>query len=239
MNRPNSEINARLGITDQENMLPAWLPFSVLLGGGIILLLNWENIPDRWVTHWGLSGHPDGWTSKSPVGVFAFIGLGFLICGFLELMARWIASQKTARGIDVSPEVVSVMAAATANLVRLTSLAVAALLSIIGVALPLYQPRSPALVVGSAFAFIGLAIFVGLRRYYRTHQILKERGLLGDAKGWHVFGYNDPSDPRLWVPKPFGYGHTINFGHRWAWPVFLLILAIPLVVIIVILLLAR
>jgi len=235
MNRPNSEINSRIGIPASSSSLPAWLPYAILLGAAIVLLINWERIPDRWVTHWGLRGEPDGWTSKSPLGVFMPIGLGIIICAFLDLLARNIASKKTtAEGFDLSPEAVSVMAAATANIVRLTSIAVAGLMAVMAVALPLYQPRSPGLVVGTAFAFIGVAMAAGLRGLSRAHRELKEKGLLKGAEGWNGFTYNNPRDPRLWVPKPLGYGHTINFGHRRAWPLFLLILSIPLMVVIVI-----
>jgi uncharacterized membrane protein len=110
-------------------------------------------------------------------------------------------------------------------------------MAVMAVALPLYQPRSPGLVVGTAFAFIGVAIAAGLRGLSRTHRELKERGLLKGAEGWNGFTYNNPRDPRLWVPKPLGYGYTINFGHRRAWPLFLLILSIPVMVAIIIIIL--
>jgi hypothetical protein len=33
-------------------------------------------------------------------------------------------------------------------------------------------------------------------------------------KGWGIFGiYYQPKDPRVIVPKHFGYGWTINFAH--------------------------
>jgi uncharacterized membrane protein len=238
MNRSNPEINARVGIPANDGSLPGWLPYAILLGAAIILLLNWERIPERWVTHWGLRGEPDGWTNKSLLGVFMPIGFGMIMCAFLDVIAHNIASRKTAaEGFDLSPEAVSVMSAATANLVRLTSLALAFLVGVMAVALPLYQPRSPGLIVGTAFAVIAAAILIGLRRLIRVHRELKARGLLDGAKGWNGLTYNNPDDPRLWVPKPIGYGYTVNFGHRLAWPFFLMILAIPLMVVIVILVL--
>jgi uncharacterized membrane protein len=239
MKRPNSENNARIGIEIPRGSLPAWLPFAVLSLAAVILLLNWDGIPDRWVTHWGFDGQPDGWTRKSPAGVFLPLALGVILCAFLEAITRALARKTTAgEGFDLSPEAVAVMAEVNANLLRLTSLSLAALMSVIAVALPLYQPRSPMFVIGCAILFVALPIVPGLLRYRRVHQALKERGLLKGARGWNGFAYSNPDDPRLWVPRPFGYGYTINFAHPWAWPLFALMLAIPIIVMITVIVLA-
>lgn len=240
MKRPNSEITARTDITNQTNPLPAWLPFGVLLGGAVVLLIFWENIPDRWATHWGLRGEPDGWTNKSVIGVFLPIGMGLLLCAFLEMMARTIArSNKASKEFNVSPEAVAILSAATANIVRLTSLGLAAMMSVVAVALPLYQPRTPILVISAVFLFTIPAFLIGLRTLWREHRSLKERGLLGDIEGWNGITYSNSRDERLWVPKPFGYGYTINLGHRWGWPLLLIFMVVPALVIIAIVLAMR
>ncbi len=38
------------------------------------------------------------------------------------------------------------------------------------------------------------------------------------ARGWTgLLWYAEPQDPRIWVPKRFGWGWTLNFAHRHAW----------------------
>ncbi|HWP42543.1 MAG TPA: DUF5808 domain-containing protein [Blastocatellia bacterium] len=239
MKRPRSEIEARLGFEIKRGSLPAWLPFAILFLAAVILLLFWDSIPERWVTHWAFDGRPDGWTSKSPLGVFLPLAVGALLCVFLEALARSIANRTTAgEGFNLSEEAVAVMAEATAYLLRLTNVSMASLMAVVAVALPLYQPRSPMFVVVCAILFVALPIVPGLARYRRDFRALKERGLLGGAEGWNGFFYSNPRDSRLWVPKPFGYGYTINFAHPWAWPMFLFILAVPVTIVIPVLVLA-
>ena len=47
---------------------------------------------------------------------------------------------------------------------------------------------------------------------------------------WGIF-YVNREDPKLFVPKRYGIGYTLNFGNRWSWAVLTLILfavALPL-----------
>ena len=37
-----------------------------------------------------------------------------------------------------------------------------------------------------------------------------------DDRYWRGFLYNNPDDPALFVPRRFGFGWTLNFGHRQA-----------------------
>jgi hypothetical protein len=36
----------------------------------------------------------------------------------------------------------------------------------------------------------------------------------GDDQPWKLGVYNNPDDPRVWVPKRFGGGYTLNIGSR-------------------------
>ena len=53
---------------------------------------------------------------------------------------------------------------------------------------------------------------------------------------WRGVFYSNPEDRALLVPKRFGIGYTLNFGHPWCWAVlvllvFLLVLPLTLTVI--------
>jgi uncharacterized membrane protein len=49
-------------------------------------------------------------------------------------------------------------------------------------------------------------------------------GEMGDKNWkWGVF-YVNPDDPKVWVPKRYGVGYTLNFGNPWSWMALALIL---------------
>ena len=48
---------------------------AVLLLPVLIGLLLWNQLPERMVTHWGLDGQPDGWSSRT----FVVFGMPLLL----------------------------------------------------------------------------------------------------------------------------------------------------------------
>jgi len=215
------------------------MPFVILLLAALVLAIRWEQIPDRWITHWNIRGEPDGWTNRTVTGVVLPIFIGVGICAFLEAISTWIASLRSfGEGYKGEPTAAAAIASVTGGLVRLVNIAVAMIFASLGVRLPLYQSGSPAFIVVLAVVSISLATIIGLRRITAVCRDLKQAGLMAGMEGFNGLVYNNPNDPRLWVPKPLGYGYTINFGHRSAWPVFLTILGLPLGVILLIIILS-
>lgn len=49
-----------------------------------------------------------------------------------------------------------------------------------------------------------------------------------DDRYWYGFIYNNPDDPNMFVPKRYGLGWTVNFGHPWGKLFLFGTLAIPL-----------
>jgi uncharacterized membrane protein len=62
---------------------------------------------------------------------------------------------------------------------------------------------------------------------------MRESGRGSRVEGYHALYYANARDSRLWVPKLSGAGLTINFAHPWAWPMFLLLLAVPIALVVV------
>jgi uncharacterized membrane protein len=54
-----------------------------------------------------------------------------------------------------------------------------------------------------------------------------------DPKNWSGFIYRSRIDTRMFVPKRRGFGVTINFGNRDAVIWFVVLLALPLVILLV------
>jgi uncharacterized membrane protein len=211
--------------------VPAWSSFALLALAAALLGALWRKVPARWPVHYGLAGTPDRWADKSIPAAFWPLGLGILLCGLLELLARFLPALsrgRSAPGLSESGRLD--LAAASADFVRLVALAIALLLSVITVALPLLRPESPKLIIATSFAAIGVAVFLGLRRFLRVQRSVAAAAG-GALQGWHGLLYKNPDDPRLWVPKLLGIGYTLNFSHGVAWLILGLILAAPLAVV--------
>ncbi len=217
-----------------------WLPFLVIAAATVLLIVKWDSIPDRWITHWNARGEPDGWSEKTPFGVFLLIGFGLLLCLLIEAIASYISRiRKPGHGHKASPQAVAAVAAATAAFVRIVNLTMSLLVAYIAVKLPLFPSTSPVPVIVAAFGSILIALVFGFMRMKRVQEDIRSSGKEDEFEGWNGVLYRNPKDPRLWVPKLIGIGYTLNFAHRWAWPVLISMLSIPLIVVLVIFLSVR
>lgn len=206
------------------------LPFGILVIGAIVLALKWDSIPDRWPVHWGVNGQPNGWSNKTSFGVFLPFAVGALVCGFLEAIAWIVNATAKARG-RLSPEGARAIAGLTADFLRLIEGALSVVFVYLGIALPLSSPAA-AFRVGWVFLVVILgAMVIGMVRLLKGVRALKEAGYPG-MEGYNGIIYKNPSDSRLWVPKISGLGYTLNFAHPWAWPIFIAMLGLPLLVVV-------
>ncbi|MEO9029750.1 MAG: DUF5808 domain-containing protein [Ktedonobacteraceae bacterium] len=96
------------------------------------------------------------------------------------------------------------------------------------------------LVICGILIAVVLILFLPLPRSQRKASTPADRGRTGvvsrdDDRYWYGFFYSNPDDPALLVPKRFGLGWTINFGHPQS-KLFIigmmLILLLPVVVVI-------
>ncbi|MEW6210527.1 MAG: DUF1648 domain-containing protein [Acidobacteriota bacterium] len=232
-------LNVPITPSNKSSLL-RWLPFLILAAAAVFLIAKWDSIPDRWITHWNARGEPDGWSSKTPFGVFLPLGFGLLLCAFIEAIAFYVSRiRKPGQGHKASPESVAAVAEATAGFVRMVNLTMAIVCAFIAVKLPLFPSLSPAPIVAFVFAMVLIALVYGFRRMKRAQEEIRRMGGEDEFEGWDGVFYRNPKDSRLWVPKLLGMGYTLNFAHPWAWPLLVLILSIPLVTVLVIFLLVR
>jgi len=204
------------------------LPFVILALAGGVLRLKWDSIPDRWPIHWGANGQPNGWATRTIAGVFLPLAVGFLICLFLEVIASVIkASGKRRRGM--SPEAAIAVAKLTADLLRLLEIALAIASGFLALSMPLVESADPVRMAWFVFAVVGAAIVVGTIRLWIGVRELKRGGNKG-LEGYNGIIYNNPDDPRLWVPKISGLGYTLNFAHPWARPIMIVILVVVILI---------
>jgi uncharacterized membrane protein len=198
-----------------------WPSLAVPLLAAAYLTARWDAIPARWVTHWGPRGEPNGWATRTPLGVY---GLLALPVGFVVVSEAIAAVQQSRRAVAFDSE----MRVATLDFVRIVTFGVAVTTALLAVDLPL-GPRMPvpALVL-LGVAPVMIALVAGGVRLAATLRHLRESGRGAKVEGYQALYYANGSDRRLWVPKLSGMGWTINFSHPLGWPMLVLLLTLPI-----------
>ena len=192
-----------------------WWPFVILAGACLAVLSS-------------------GPGEASAVGPLAGVRLlvlvsGFVLAVFLEVMARMLQTrQRLAAGYDASPEAARAILDATAGLTRVLSLAVAIFMALLAVPYAWLPGLGRHGTLG-----LGIGITLGASIWAAwslksVHGELERAGELAGLEGWNGIVYDNPKDPRLWVPKISGYGTTLNFAHRRAWLMLATILVLSL-----------
>jgi len=201
-----------------------WISLGVLVAAGILLALMWGDVPDRWVTHWGVHDQPDGWAVKNAVSAAMPLLLGLFSWLVLEAMALWI-ERRGSTPATFPREMMLVQA----TVARAVGLAICLLCAALALVLPLMQPRSSIPIVVGALANIGLVVGTAALWASRQTRRLRAAGV-ALPEGYKGFFYSNPRDARLWVSKAVGVGWTLNFAHRLAWPALIALVAVPLAV---------
>jgi uncharacterized membrane protein len=157
------------------------------------------------------------------MGVFGPLLLGAAVLLMFEVLAQVLKRS--------APE----QASSTIVPLQIISIALSLVMAGAAVWLPLFQPTAPSGFIIFTVVVIGAGLIasmiVGARAMKRMN--------VGAAppEGYHGLIYKNPNDERLWVPKRLGWGWTINFAHRAAWPTLLLLLSPALLAFVVVILL--
>lgn len=206
-----------------------WMAF-ILSGVLLVALFVWgarlyPGMPDVVPTHWGPGGEPDAWEEKSVGAVFLapLITAGITaMMAFAACLVPMFAPPSTDptdwgryRQEGVHRAIVSVL-----GWVSLLTILLIGYLSLTGWISPeLVALRWPILLY---FVALAVAVFQPFRHWRRwADRRAEEAGLrptpqeAAEERLWLAGGiYNNPDEPRVWVPKREGYGVglTINVG---------------------------
>lgn len=228
------------------------LPFAILVAVALHLHAHWSQIPLRFPIHWDFEGNANGWSTRTPGGVYMLLVIAAETCGLTLLIALLIlhASPRVhASGVMAGNEgrfrrAVLWVLLGTEFLVSLT-FAWASLLPLR--ARPMAGPvASTFFIVIATLAFVAGTTPVlahvgqgGTKRGTGTGQEPQESpspvGDGTDDRFWKAgMFYCNRNDPALFVEKRFGIGYDFNYGHPVAWVILGAILALPFLIILIV-----
>jgi hypothetical protein len=140
----------------------------------------------------------------------------------LELIASWTARRGR------SEPALQPISDAGVHLTRVVEVALALGMAFLSLVVGLSWPVRPGWIVLVLLGAVSVAVALGLRRMARALAAVRAAGLGDRVKGYGPLLYINPDDPRLWVPKLFGPGVTLNFARPVAWVILIAILIPPL-----------
>jgi len=208
-------------------------PFAILLAAAIYLHLHWDEIPPRFPVHWGIDGQPNGWSVRTPLGVYGPILIGALLWTGMGATAFGILHSSRRAPVPGSRSLKQDFAHRVAAFVLVVEYFLALCFSSAGL-LPL-AGVAPLLVVTLLMFPVLLILIAWLnkgRAQFESSMPSLTAAPVGDGtldKYWKlgVF-YSNSDDPALFVERRFGVGYTVNFGHVSAWIIMALVLLLPL-----------
>ncbi len=212
-------------------------PFAILVAAAIYLRAHWGQIPEIFPVHWGVDGQPNGWSARTPMGVYGPLIMGGAIVAGLSLITYAVLREArviripghpTSHGRDFPHQVGCFLSAMEYFL--------AIMLSCIAV-MPLLGPPNIALVLIGSIALIVVVLAAAHHlnqvqaceielSVFQTDTTIFGDGTLDEHWKMGLFYYN-PDDPALLVEKRFGIGYTMNFARPVAWVVLALVAVIP------------
>jgi uncharacterized membrane protein len=205
---------------------PFWISPAVLAASWAYLAKHWDELPARWAVHWGADGRANGWATPSFQGVYGVLLLGLVI---------WVALEAIVLALHVQAHLIGGTEAgsvATVVFLRWVSISVSLALSYLAVKLPFGDGQAgPSVVL--VLALLGGGILVGMVHGMTAARRAQEAGA-PVATGYHGVYYANREDRRLFVPKRYGLGYTINFSHPWAWPALLALIGLPAVLVFIV-----
>ena len=210
-------------------------PFAILVATAIYLALRWDEIPARFPVHWAAGGHANGWSVRTPLGVYWPLIFGAIVMGVVAA-SSYVALHygRPARG-SMSRSLAGDFAREMGVFLISLEFFLAVIFSFVGL-LPLMSNRNPGIlpILIATLAMLAALIFV-MSRLAKHHAKLHAEasasmpgGVSDDHWKGGVF-YVNRDDSALFVPKRFGIGYTLNFGHATAWVIMGLVLVLPLI----------
>jgi uncharacterized membrane protein len=203
-------------------------PFVILLATAAYLAAHWDRIPDRFPVHWGIDGLPNGWSTRTPLGVYGPLCFGAALVVLISLVAYAVShSARHVPAVDGVPGT-SDFPHRIAIVLLGVEYFLASMFSLVGF-LPLTGSPGALTILILAVVIIVAVIFLG---GWLSHRRASFDHIPGDGtpdSSWKLglFYYN-PDDAALFVEKRVGIGYTINYARPSAWIITAFFVLLPL-----------
>lgn len=235
MSATNSASALASGPTPMPGGWPTQLsPFAILAATAIYLRIHWDAIPARFPVHWGMHGQANGWSDRTLTGVFGPLFFGAVVMAAVAA-SSYVSLHFGRPSRDPNSRSLAGQFAREMGVFLLSlEFFLAVIFSFVGL-LPLLGNRDPGIlpVLIATVAMLAALIFAMSRlakHHAHIHAAAGSAFAGGPPDHWK-FGvfYANRADAALLVPKRFGIGYTLNFGHASAWVIMALMLLLPVV----------
>jgi uncharacterized membrane protein len=221
---------ADLAVPSTANVLALTAaPLLLLAATALWLKTHWQQIPARWPQHWNASGQVNGWGTRTVISVFfpLFMGAGIALTLLLinAFNTKAPGPQAVQRAYFAAP--VAIMSWILTLIFCTLSL------------MPLYYFGLAAVLSMAILSMVGLlgSLCWSFARsgFFNTNSTAWTEQPYDNTPdhNWKAgIFYINRADSAIIVPKRFGFGWTLNFGHPAAWifmgSIFLLALGLTL-----------
>ncbi len=221
---------------------PWWelLPLSVIALTLILLALRYPTAPAVIPTHFDLTGHANGFATKSIWTFFSIVGVQLGVWVILTIFGAGLSMSRVAPSAGAVGESYRHMWARLVFVIKTGTVIILSIADLLTTSNPppgaLAGPLA-ALPIALLVTILALTLTLALRygqsgwrQLRRTGSPMPARGDTTPDSAWKggLFYYN-PDDPALFVEKRSGPGWTLNFGHPQAKLILIGLLLVPLV----------
>jgi uncharacterized membrane protein len=199
-------------------------PFALLFMAALNLRMRWDQIPERFPVHWGANGLPNGWATRTSMGVYGPLLFGAGLIALISLLAYGIShgAERVLSRDGISAENHANHIATAMVGIEFFVAAVfffAAMIPISG---------SPGIVSIVIATIVVIAIVLLVRSLRHAHSDSQYSDGTPDSCWKLGLFYFNPQDSALFVEKRIGIGYTINFARPAAWIFVVLAILLPL-----------
>ncbi|SRR6266566_316999 len=224
-------------------LISSWwelVPLSVIALTVILLAMRYPTAPAVIPTHFDLTGHANGFATKSIWTFFSIVGVQLGVWVILTILGAGLSMSRVAPSTGAAGESYRHMWARLVFVIKtgtVTLLSIADLLTTSNSQSGTLAGPLAALPIALLVTILALTLTLALRygqsgwrQLRRTGSPMTARGDATPDSAWKggLFYYN-PDDPALFVEKRSGLGWTMNFGHPQAKLVLIGLLLVPLV----------
>ncbi|KJE49966.1 MULTISPECIES: DUF1648 domain-containing protein [Acidiplasma] len=214
-------------------------PWIELMFFIIIGIIYYPHIPSRFPTHFGLSGKPNEYASKSPYSAFfLMLFVGVPVTVVFDVLSY--AIQRSAAGNSPTKKSLIQFRSFNTGMVKLLmGINLIIILNMFLAAAITWEliPKSYIFIIALPVLLIFPLILwysvttgqTGWKKYPYLKDNEHDNNIEDDKEWAGGLIYHNKEDNRILVPKRYGIGYTLNFSNRWSYIILIIIFAVIII----------